>query len=173
MNQNQTIINTDTLSKTDKFWSSKFFKLLMILLGIGIILYLVYRSGRNTVKENAKKIPILKIENDGSIDENFKSECIETVKEIFRVTDGVDWWNAGFGGIKSKQFEAKNQIYGKILKMTRPQLFYLYNLYNLTHYPKTEETMAQAIISDQASFIQNSPDNETKLIAKMQALKMP
>jgi hypothetical protein len=175
--ENQTIITQNSTpeeaSAFEKIWKGKLFKTGLVLLIIGLILYYVYQQGRQTIKDNAKKIPLLKIENDGSIDSSFKDDSVETVKEIFRVTDGTDWWNVGIGGIKSKHFEAKNQLYGKLLKMTRPQLFYVYNLYNLTHYPTTEETMTQAITGDQSSFLQNSPDNETKIVSKMKTLKMP
>lgn len=155
------------------FLKNPIVKTILIVVVIGVVLLLIYKSGRDTIIANQKKIPLVKVENDGSIDENFKSSAVEYVKEISRVTDGVDWWNVGLGGIKSKHFEAKNQIYGTMLKMTRPQLFYTYNLYNLTYYPKTEETMVQSVVGDQSSIIQNSPENESKIISKMQTLKLP
>lgn len=173
--QNPTANNLmpDDRSSLEKIWTNKWVKTGLTLLIIFLIIYYVYYAGRKTIKENQKKIPLVKIENDGSIDDNFKEASVDIVKEIFRVTDGVDWWNVGLGGIKSKHFEAKNQIYSKLLRMTRPQLFYVYNLFNLTHYPKTEETLTQAVIGDQSSTIQNSPDNEKKIISKLQTLKLP
>lgn len=171
--QNNDKSEVESKQTFDDILASKTFQTFLIALIIVIFIWWIYSLGKQKGKENQAKIPQVKIENDGSIDTDFKADAQEIIKELFRVTDGVDWWNAGIGGLKGKHSEAKKQLYGKLLKLTRPQIFYVYNLYNLNYYVKTNETMVQAIVSDHASWIANTPDNENEIIAKLEALKLP
>lgn len=164
----------DERSNLEKVWTNKWVRTGFVLLIIFGIIFYVYSLGRQTIKDNQKKIPQVKIDNDGSIDDAFKEQSVENVKEIFRVTDGVDWISdIGVWQIRGKHFEAKKQIYSKLLKMSRPQIFYVYNLYNLTYYPSTAETMVQAIVGDKGGLLITPPENEAKLIEKLKALKLP
>ncbi len=157
-----------------KLLKNRTFQTLMIVLLAFLFVLWIYSLGKQKGTLDQKKIPQVTVENDGTIDTDYKNQAAETAKEIDRVTNGIEWvGDFGIWSIYGEHFEAKKQLYGKMLKLTRNQMFYLYNQYNLMFYAKNAKTMAQAIIQDAGGVVFTPPENEKALIAKIKALKLP
>lgn len=172
--------NTDESPEKDKqsgfgkLLKNRTFQLLMIVLLVFLFILWIYSLGKQKGTLEQKLIPQVKVESDNTISSDFKLEAAETAKEIDRVTYGVEWpGDFGVWSIYGEHFEAKKQLYGKMLKLSRNQMFYLYNQYNLMFYTKASKTMAQAIIQDAGGLVITAPENEKTLIAKIKALKLP
>jgi hypothetical protein len=132
----------------------------MIVLLICGFIYWIYTRGKKEGQATLPDIPITPIENDGSVTEAWKREGDYFATEVFRLTDSVDWV---FG---RKTIAAKSLLYGKIVKVTKPQLAYIYDRFNQKYFAKNSETMTEAIEGDNHIWLP-SPDFESELIAKL------
>lgn len=164
----------DKQSGFGKLLKNKTFQLLMIVLLIFLFILWIYSLGKQKGTLDQKLIPQVRVESDNTISADFKLEAAEMAKEIDRVTYGIEFpGDFGIWSIYGEHFEAKRQLYGKMLKLSRNQMFYLYNQYNLMFYTKASKTMAQAIIQDSGGLIFTAPESEKSLISKIKALKLP
>lgn len=132
---------------------------LIIITLVGFI-YWIYSRGKKEGESTLPDIPITPIENDGSVTADWKKQGDYFAVEVFRVTDSIDIF---FG---RKTIASKSILYEKLVKLTKPQLAYVYDVFNQKYFAKNSETMTQAIEGDNHLWLP-SPKFEAELIAKL------
>lgn len=115
------------------FW---IFMSLGLVAGVG---YWIYRSGKTKGSIDAK-IPFVDVPESASITTSFKDTALGYINELYRLTEGIDW--------TGKTWAGKAVLYAKLVKLDKPQLYYVYDLWLQKFWVDREETLYDTIDSD-------------------------
>lgn len=130
---------THAQSSLAKAFYNKPFWIFMSLGTIAGVGYWIYRSGKTKGSIDAK-IPFVDVPGSETINDGFKATALGYVNELFRLTQGIDW--------TTKTWAGKSVLYAKLVKLDKPQLYYVYDLWLQKFWVDREESLYDTIDSD-------------------------
>lgn len=130
---------TSAGSNLAKAFYNKPFWIFMSLGLIAGVLYWIFRAGKSKGAIDAK-IPFVDVPDSETITKSFKETALGYVNELFRLTEGIDWWG--------NRSPAKSVLYAKLVKLDKAQLIYTYDLWLQKFWVEREETLYETIDDD-------------------------